>query len=165
PQMFGAGIYPEISAEVLAGQSMPGAGWGKSSPHEQARRSVYIHVKRSLITPILADFDFPEPDISCAARFATTQPAQALGMLNGQFVNSQAAQFARRIEREAGDDPRVQVERALRLALCRPPDEKNIQRGLELMASLRREHGLDAPAALNYYCLVVLNMNEFIYLD
>ncbi|MEX2118186.1 MAG: PSD1 and planctomycete cytochrome C domain-containing protein [Pirellulales bacterium] len=165
PAMFGPGVYPEISAEVLAGQSMPGAGWGKSSPREQARRSVYIHVKRSLVTPILADFDFPEPDISCAARFATTQPAQALGMLNGQFVNSQAAQFARRIEREAGHNPQAQVERALRLALCRPPDEKNTQRGLELMASLRREHGLDAAAALNYYCLVVLNMNEFIYLD
>src|SRR5690606_8284168 len=30
-KMYGPGIYPDISQEVLAGQSMPGAGWGKSS--------------------------------------------------------------------------------------------------------------------------------------
>src|SRR6185295_5254104 len=49
PQKYGPPIYPEISAEVMAGQSRPGEGWGKSSPAEQARRSIYIHVKRSLI--------------------------------------------------------------------------------------------------------------------
>src|SRR5262249_11406831 len=54
-KMYGPGVYPEISAEVLAGQSNPGDGWGKSPPEEQARRSIYIHVKRSLITPLLAD--------------------------------------------------------------------------------------------------------------
>ena len=43
-----------LAAEVMAGQSIPGNGWGKSSPADQARRSIYIHVKRSLITPVLA---------------------------------------------------------------------------------------------------------------
>ncbi len=28
-KMYGPSMYPEISAEVLAGQSMPGAGWGE----------------------------------------------------------------------------------------------------------------------------------------
>ncbi len=126
--MYGPGVYPEISAEVLAGQSNPGAGWGKSSPDEQARRSIYIHVKRSLITPLLADFDFAETDSSCAARFATTQPTQALGMLNGAFVNVQAAELARRLRREVPDDPPAQVRRALQLALSRPPDEASVRR-------------------------------------
>src|SRR5205814_9348697 len=99
-KMYGPGIYPEIPKEILAGQSMPGRGWGKSSPEEQARRSVYIHVKRSLLTPILADFDFADTDSSCAVRFATTQPAQALGLLNGGFVNTQAEEFAARLKRE-----------------------------------------------------------------
>ena len=34
-KMYGPGFYPEISAEVLAGQSHPGKGWGKSSAEEQ----------------------------------------------------------------------------------------------------------------------------------
>jgi hypothetical protein len=71
--MYGPGIYPAISDEVKAGQSVPGAGWGRSTPEEQARRSVYVHVKRSLVLPILSDFDFADTDSSCAARFATTR--------------------------------------------------------------------------------------------
>ncbi len=163
--MYGPGVYPEISAEVLAGQSHPGAGWGKSSAEEQARRSIYIHVKRSLITPLLADFDFAETDSSCAARFATTQPTQALGMLNGAFVNAQAVELANRLRREVGDDPTAQVRRALELALCRPPDSASVNRGLALMKSLVEKHGRTSDAALNYFCLMVLNLNEFVYLD
>jgi hypothetical protein len=164
-EMYGPGIYPTISREVLAGQSMPGAGWGKSPPEQRARRSIYVHVKRSLITPMLASFDFPETDSSCPVRFATVQPTQALGMLNGEFVNEQAGAFAERLRREAGDDPRAQVQRALWLALSRPPQEREVQRGVALMRSLEQDDGLDAGSALKYYCLVVLNLNEFVYLD
>lgn len=165
PKMYGPGFYPEISQEVLAGQSRPGEGWGKSSPEEQARRSIYIHVKRSLITPVLASFDFPDPDGSCDARFATTQPSQALAMLNGDFVNRQAVEFAKRLRFDAGTDTANQVRRALRLALCRNPEPKEVERGVALLARLQREHGVSAEAALDYYCLLVVNLNEFVYLD
>jgi hypothetical protein len=164
-KMYGPGIYPEISAEVLAGQSKPGDGWGKSSPEEQARRSIYIHVKRSLITPLLADFDFADTDSSCAARFATTQPTQALGMLNGEFLNTQAAEFAKRLKREAGDDATKQARLALRLALQREPDAASVERGLALLKSLPDKHKIDPDTALKYYCLLVYNLNEFVYLD
>jgi mono/diheme cytochrome c family protein len=163
--MYGPGIYPAISAEVLAGQSRPGEGWGKSSREEQARRSIYIHVKRSLVTPLLADFDFPDTDSSCAARFTTTQPAQALGMLNGDFLNRRAAALAERLRREAGDDVEAQIKRALRLTLCRQPDERHVERGLALIDSLVKNHGIRRDKALDYYCLMVLNLNEFVYLD
>ena len=59
PKMYGPGIYPAIPKEVLATQSKPGHGWGNSSPEEQARRSVYIHVKRSLLTPFLLILIWP----------------------------------------------------------------------------------------------------------
>jgi len=163
--MYGPGIFPEISAEVLAGQSRPGEGWGKSTPEEQARRSIYIHVKRSLITPLLADFDFADTDSSCAARFATTQPTQALGMLNGAFLNQQATVFAERLRREAGDDRTAQVQLALRLALGRKPDQPSVSRGLALIESLENSHQLNPKKSLEYFCLFVLNLNEFVYLD
>src|SRR5690606_10874290 len=76
-QLYGPSFYPKLSAEVLATQSRPGEGWGESSPEEQSRRSVYIFVKRSLLTPLLTAFDFPDVDASCEARFITTQPGQA----------------------------------------------------------------------------------------
>jgi hypothetical protein len=162
--MYGPGIYPEISAEVLAGQSQPGSGWGESSPEEQARRSIYIHVKRSLITPILAGFDFPETDTSCEARFATTHPGQALSMLNSEFLHQEAAHFAQRIRSDAGPDRETQVRRGLQLALGHVP-ETEVQRGLALLDQLQNEHGIDADRALLFFGLVVLNLNEFIYLD
>lgn len=164
-KMYGPSFYPEISAEVMAGQSVPGAGWGKSPPEELARRSIYIHVKRSLITPVLASFDFPETDSSCEARFVTTQPTQALGMINSKFMHDEAAAFAARLRKEAGDDPGKRIGLALQLALCRPAQPAEIERGLKLVESLQTEHKLSADAAWNYYCLTVLNLNELMYLD
>jgi len=163
--MYGAGIYPQISAEVLSGQSRPGEGWGRSSPEEQSRRSVYVHVKRSLVLPILSDFDFSDTDSSCAVRFSTTQPAQALGMINGKFAHDQAATFAARLKAEAGSDTAAQVRRALRLALGRQATTDDVDRGLRLISTLKVKHRVDENEALRLYCLTVLNLNEFMYLD
>jgi hypothetical protein len=165
PKMYGPGVYPEMPPEVLAGQSMPGAGWGRSPPEEQARRSVYVHVKRSLLVPILESFDLAETDRTTPVRFSTTQPTQALGLLNSAFLNRQAAAFAARLRREASDDVAAQVRQALHLATARPPTEAEVRRGVGLIEALREEDGASADAALRYYCLLVLNLNEFVYVD
>ena len=164
-KMYGRGIYVDIPPEVLAGQSRPGSGWGKSPPEEQARRSIYIHVKRSLITPILASFDAAETDHSVSVRFASTQPTQALGMLNSRFINEQAAELAERVRRESGEDVAPQVRLALYLVTSRPPSEAEVQRGVKLIGSLREQDGVSPAVALTSFCLLALNLNEFLYLD
>jgi len=165
PKMYGPGIFPEIPREVLAGQSVPGAGWGSSPADEAARRSVYIHVKRSLLTPILESFDVAEADRSTPVRFATTQPTQALSMINGPFLGEQAARLAGRLRREAGAEVAAQVALALRLATGRDPGAAEVARGVGLIAAFRAEDHADPEAALRAFCLAVLNLNEFIYLD
>jgi mono/diheme cytochrome c family protein len=163
-RMYGPGVFPEIPAEVLAGQSIPGNGWGKSTPEESSRRSIYIHVKRSLLYPILESYDVAETDRSSPSRFATTQPTQALAMLNGSFSNQQAEVLATWLRREVGGDRRRQVERALRLVSGRDPLDTELRRGLDLIADLERR-GLKPDDALRSFCLVTLNLNEFLYLD
>jgi mono/diheme cytochrome c family protein len=163
-KMYGPSVYPEIPKEVLAGQSRPGLGWGHSSPEEQSRRSIYVHMKRSLLVPILESFDLPETDRSSPVRFSTTQPTQALGMLNSAFLNKQAALFAARLKREAGSDAASQVRLALNLATARAPAEKEIARSMKLIERLKKD-GATNDAALQYFCLMVLNLNEFLYLD
>ncbi len=163
-KMFGPSVYPEIAAEVLAGQSRPGVGWGHSPPEEQSRRSIYVHVKRSLLLPILEGFDLPETDRSSPVRFSTTQPTQALGMLNSAFVNEQAGLFASRLRHEAGDDTAARVRLALNLATARPPTKREIESGVKLIDRLQHD-GASGDAALRDFCLMVLNLNEFIYLD
>ncbi|MEI7782358.1 MAG: DUF1553 domain-containing protein, partial [Planctomycetota bacterium] len=169
PKMFGSGVYPEIPAEVMAGQSRPGAGWGSSSPEEQARRSIYAHVKRSLITPILADFDVADTDTSCPVRFVTTQPTQALGMMNGGFLQTQARVFAERVRREVGgpdgENTAAMVRRALEVALARSVSDDEVARGVALIDALEDKDGVGPSRALELYCLMILNLNEFTYLD
>jgi hypothetical protein len=165
-QQFGPSIYPKIQAEVLAGQSRPGSGWGKSTPEQAARRSVYIHVKRSLVTPLLASFDFPETDVSCEARFVTTQPGQSFALLNGAFANEQAQLFAARLRQEipSGNEPQM-IAAAYRIALGREVRAEEQALAKRLLTSLREEHGLSAENALQQFALFMLNLNEFLYLD
>ena len=165
PKMFGPSVYPTIPSEVMAGQSMPGKGWEKSTPSEAARRSVYVHVKRSLRVPILEAFDGAETDRTCPVRFVTVQPTQALGMINGSFLNEEAVKFAARLKKEAGDDVPKQVALALRLATGRAPTEPEIARGLELIESLKKQDGATPEVAMKYFCLMVLNLNEFVFVD
>ena len=44
-------------------------------------------------------------------------------------------------------------------------DEKSVEQGLAFMQSLQQKHGIKADKLLDYYCLMVLNLNEFVYLD
>jgi hypothetical protein len=109
-------------------------------------------------------FDFPDADGSCEARFRTTQPAQALSLMNGDFANEEARRLATRLRKES-DSPAGQVRRALELTLTRPASEADVSRGLELMKTLKTTHGADEARALELFCLVALNLNEFVYLD
>jgi hypothetical protein len=164
-EVYGPSVFPKLSREILATQSQPGLGWGDSTPAEQVRRSIYIHVKRSLLTPMLVAFDFPDVDSSCEARFVTTQPGQALAMLHGEFLHEQAEKLAERVGAEASPDARDQVAHAIRLALGRKATDDEVADGLGLLDRLARQQGQKPEEALRYWCLAVLNMNEFIYLD
>ncbi len=161
----GPSIYPPIPREVLAGQSVPGKGWHTSPPDEAARRSVYVHVKRSLLVPILEHHDQADTDSSCPVRYTTTVPTQALGMINGEFTNQQAGFLAARLQKEAPKDLAAQVQRALRLATGRVPTQEEVKKDLAFMKQMESKHKLTEQEALKKYCLLVLNLNELIYLD
>jgi hypothetical protein len=165
PAMYGPPIYPTIPKEVLAGQSMPGSGWGKSTPEEQARRSIYVHIKRSLAVPILASFDAADTDFTCPVRFATTQPTQALTMINSPFLQEQAGRLADLLEQAAGTEPTQQVRQGLWRTLQRPPTDRDVRRGVDFLATMAKEPNVTRHEALRRYCLILLNLDEFIYLD
>jgi hypothetical protein len=161
----GPSVYVKIPQEVMAGQSRPGEGWGESSLVDQNRRAVFIHSKRSLMPPILASFDAADTDSSCPVRFATTQPTQALGLLNSQFLQEQSRIFAEDLVRAEPQDRKRQVEVALRRAMQREPTTAEMERGMRLMEGLQSEYQQSPADALRYFCLAVYNLNEFLYLD
>ena len=164
-KMGGPSIFPVIPKEVLAGQSRPGHGWNVSAPPDRVRRSVYIHVKRSLAVPLLENHDMADVDQTCPVRFNTTVPSQALGLLNSQFMNEQAAAFANYVREEAGDDTADKVALTLKRVTQREPAETEVRRGVDLINALRNDHEMSDDQALKYFCLMALNLNEFVYLD
>ena len=164
-QAGGPSIYVPIAAEVLAGQSVPGAGWGKSSPEDQNRRSVYIHLKRSLLVPILSLYDQADTDSSCPVRYNTTVPTQSLGMLNGEFTNGKAAQLAERLRRESPNDLAAQVRRAIRLTTSRIAPDAEVAADVAFIRNLQTKRSLSDEQALKMFCLLALNTNEFLYVD
>ncbi|WP_165065458.1 PSD1 and planctomycete cytochrome C domain-containing protein [Paludisphaera rhizosphaerae] len=165
PKAAGPAVCPPIPAEVLAGQSQPGKGWKVASPEESARRSVYVHIKRSLALPILATHDAADTDSSCPVRYTTTVPTQALGLLNGSFSNEQAEKLADRLAAGNPGDLAGQVRRAVLLTTGREPTADETKRDVAFILSLREEAGLSERAALVQYALLSLNANAFLYID
>lgn len=166
PRLGGPGVYPKIAAEVLASQSRPGNGWGKSPPEEAARRSVFIFVKRSLLVPFFELMDLPDTTTSCEQRNVSTIPTQALTLLNSEFMNEQARSLAARLQHEAGDHLEHQLILAYRLTLGRPPQTEELAESVQFV---QRRKASSVPAerdgALAAFCLVLYNLNEFFYID
>ncbi len=119
------------------------------------RRSLYRTWVRSGRNRFLDVFDCPDPSTKTPRRAVTTTPLQALALLNNSFVLRMADRLADRLQREAGDDPKQQVERAYVLAYGRSatPDERR------LTTRFVKQHGLPA------FCRVIFNSNEFLHVD
>ena len=169
PQMHGPGIYPDVPESVLAGQSRPGDGWGKSDERQASRRSVYIFAKRGLAVPEMDLLDTPDNAVSCERRRVSTTGPQALTMLNGGFSHEQAKHLAERLRREAGSDGSAQVNRAFALALNRAPRPEELRDAVTFLARQKQQIESDGGAsglrALQDFCLVLLNTNEFFYIN
>ena len=155
PKMFGPSMFPEVPKEALEGNSDPNTIWKASDEKEASRRTVYAHIKRAFVVPMLETLDLCDTTRPNDKRLTTTVAPQALTLFNGAFINRQAKNLAERLRKEAGDDPGRQITLAYRLALCRPPTDAE---RVVLHDFLRRQ-------SLEQMCRVVFNLNEFAYAD
>jgi hypothetical protein len=155
PKMGGPFMYPFVPRAALEGSSDPDKIWRPFDERDASRRTVYAHVKRSMIVPILEVLDFCDTTRSSARRLNTNAATQALTLFNGDFVNRQAAHFARRIGAEAGPSREAQLVHAFRLALSRPPTSEERVRLLAFLETGKLEE----------VSRVLFNLNEFVYPD
>lgn len=160
----GPSVYPPMPKEALATSSMPKAAWGVSPPEQHVRRSIYIHVKRSLLTPLLQDYDLADTDNSCPVRFVTTQPAQALDLLNSEFAQAEAAKLALRIRAGAGEAREAQLARAIALVTQRAPMPAELRQAGAFVRDFEAR-GVDSALAVERFCLLALNLNAFIFVE
>ena len=119
---------------------------------------------------MLEVMDLCDTTNSTEKRSITSIAPQALTLYNGEFMNSQASFFADRVIREVGDEPDRQIDRAYRLALCRTPTATELQAMKQFLVEETQnrltEPGVDVRrAALIQICRVILNLNEFVYVE
>ncbi|MEM7231077.1 MAG: DUF1553 domain-containing protein [Planctomycetota bacterium] len=163
-KMFGPSMYPELPDAILRTSSTGAGKWGRSSPEERNRRAIYIFIRRSLQDPMLKTFDFADTDSPCSVRFATTVPTQALTMLNSKFVSEQAEAFAASLTSGA-DNLEARVKLAIERALSRSPHPGEVADAAGIVKSFQKKYELDEAKALERYSLILLNLNEFFYID
>jgi len=154
---------------------------------EEFRRGIYIQARRSRPLAMLHAFDAPVMEVNCERRQSSTVATQSLMLMNSQFMLDQAARFAQRLQKEAGDDRSRQIARAWQLAFSRNPTETELADGLDFLsrqlehlksvAELKDEKpkkdekakpaAPPAPElqALTNLCQALFSANEFLYVD
>ncbi len=180
-KMGGPGVFPPMPPGVETR-----GGWKKNEePSEALRRSVYVFVRRNTRYPMFEAFDMPDTHESCARRDVTLTAPQALELMNNELVFDWARSFAGRVLNDSGLSTEEQIERAYRLAFSRAPRageieaaKKFLERHEPILAErLRKDGALPLPervpqgadalraAALVDFCHMLLNSNEFVYLN
>ena len=90
--------------------------------------------------------------------------SQALNLLNSSFINDQAARFADHLRSHA-QNTSERIKLAYTLALARNPTQDEIKNNLDFLNTLQKKHDQTPNQALNNFCLMLYNLNEFIYID
>ena len=118
------------------------------------RRSIYRFIVRTTPHQFMSTLDCPDPANLTPARVNTITALQALTLSNNDFMLQQARHLVTRLETET-NSREAAIRRAFALALQRDATVAELQAAMPLVA----EQGLFA------LCRMLINANEFIYLD
>lgn len=118
------------------------------------RRSIYRVVWRGIPDPFMDAMDFPDLGLLAPKRSFSVSALQSLAMFNNDFVLHGSEWMAQRVERQESQ-LKAQVDRAVRLAWLRSPTAEECV----AFEDYTRAHGLAA------FCRVLLNSNEFLFVD
>jgi hypothetical protein len=157
PEQGGPSVFPALPADLadFARYGRGGAAMWETNDSEadMRRRSIYTFQRRSMPLPMMAAFDAPVFSESCDRRSATTTPLQALSLMNGNLIHEESQHLAALIAKEAGDAKPSQIRTAFQCILHRAPTPAETDR----FASF--------PGSLDALCRVLLNSNEFLFVE
>ena len=159
-------LHPEIARLQYKGTWYP-----HPALSQHARRSIYVFVKRNNRPPLLENFDSPSTLASCGERSTSTHAGQALSMMNSAFLQQQSLALARRLDTGQA----TAIREIYQLALSRSPTRQELRLGQQYLAGQERliasesrvQDASTNPAllALAEYCQVILNLDEFLYVE
>jgi cytochrome c553 len=149
------------AAIAASGELDPRMGGEGGDFGKTARRAVYLKVLRNRQDPTLDVFDVPDGLVSTPVRNVTTTPTQSLYLINGPWMMQRAKALARRLANDSSLTLEQQVATAFALAIGRPPREEEQSAAVRFLQTNPATSG----DALVDFCHVLLNSNEFLYVD
>lgn len=153
PTMGGPGYWDFVLEKP---EHSPHYEYDKMDPDDPKthRRSIYRFIVRSAPDPFMECLDCADPSQLVDKRNETMNALSALALLNNKFMLRMSEHFATRAT-AAGKTPAEQIAAAFRLAITRDPTAEELR---ELNA-YAEQYGM-ANA-----CRVILNLNEFLFVD
>jgi len=168
PTRGGPSFRPTMDAGALEGLSRKEAAWQASPAEQQKRRSLYMYTKRSLLLPMMTTFNFCDTISPCGARDVTIAPTQALALMNNAFAHDRSMALAQRVLAAGEDDQIQQVQHIWQFTLSRNAKPDEVVLAIKHLAKQREHFQAESSPellALASLCHVVINSNEFIYVD
>ncbi|PYV30406.1 MAG: hypothetical protein DMG09_27595 [Acidobacteria bacterium] len=182
PRLGGKSVEPHLPESLLALTFGGGewVSWSESQGSDKYRRALYIHRQRTLLYPMLVNFDAPNMVVTACKRERSNTPLQALNLLNDPVFVEMAQGLANRVMVEATQDFHSRLCHAWRLALARDPKPQEEERMLsfyqEQVRVLDKEpdsiaalfpyqpESFDRKEAAAWVALsrVILNLDEFL---
>ena len=182
-KMYGPPVNPPQPNLGVKAAFGGGIDWKTSPGEDKFRRGIYTRWRRSNPYPSMASFDAPNREVCTVRRDRTNTPLQAFVTLNDPVYVEAAQALARRMN-ERGGVTGEKINRGIRLALGRPPQEKETQRLTSLYETVKAVYdsdpeearkmatvplgdapsGSDVPelAALTVVANVLLNLDEML---
>ena len=158
----GPAVFPPLPKGLDEAQKVQTVNtWETATGPSGRKRSIYVYQRRSLSLPLLETFDAPVCNASRDHRRNSVTALQALAMYDGEFVNTEAKHFAQRVWKDSGANGYdAAIRRSFQLALGRDPGAEETK---QVKAFLR---SVGPPEkSMVALCRVLLNSNEFIYVD
>jgi hypothetical protein len=177
-KMYGPSVMP-FQPEGIWQSPYNGRKWKESPGEDKHRRALYIYWKRTAPYPSMMTFDGAAREVCTARRIRTNTPLQALVTLNDEVYLEAARNFAYRMQKEAGSDPKSQIRKGYEIATYTPISsaKSGILAGLYYqslkyfkadkdktceMIGMMNEHNNPETAALVVVANAMLNLDEVI---
>ncbi len=150
---------------VASGELQPIVG-GASVDEATPRRGLYVKSFRNNLDTFLHSFDMANGLKSVAVRDATTTPLQALLLFNGEYALARARSMAKRLSQTEDQDASELLQSAFLWTWGRSPSDDELSRGLQFIGAAPDQSSLAINSErLVDFCHVLLNSNEFLYLQ
>jgi len=121
------------------------------------RRSIYGRINRMDVDPVLRAFDFPDPNITCVRREATTVAPQALFLMNNSFITESAKRILQR--KDLPTDTTARIMKLYQILFMRSPHDDELKMAGKFLGNE------PTPFHWENFVQALLLTNEFTFID